>query len=343
MNKKISVIIPTYNCEKYIEKCLNSVINQTYKNLEIICSDDGSVDNTKAILQKYQTVDSRIIIKDNPGGYIGGNRNNGLKYATGEFVAFVDCDDWLEPDVYEKAIAAYKNHPDVEIVLWQADERDESNNVTPRKYYYYSYSGLINFDINKVFSVADVPWNKMYKKSIIDKYNILFPENTYCEDTAFWWKYTMVISKAYFLKEILYHKLSGEDNTTKTEQYKKRELESRLNVIMDICNFYKLNNFDKKHFTYLMYFICFLAVKLRYTTDADKKRDFWDKISDYIKTETNLEKFNHPFIKNILDKRYDKIPEFGINHFRDKIFSYKKGIRKSVLCLFGIKITKKLD
>ena len=221
MNKKISVIIPTYNCEKYIEKCLNSVINQTYKNLEIICSDDGSVDNTKAILQKYQTVDSRIIIKDNPGGYIGGNRNNGLKYATGEFVAFVDCDDWLEPDVYEKAIAAYKNHPDVEIVLWQADERDESNNVTPRKYYYYSYSGLINFDINKVFSVADVPWNKMYKKSIIDKYNILFPENTYCEDTAFWWKYTMVISKAYFLKEILYHKLSGEDNTTKTEQYKK--------------------------------------------------------------------------------------------------------------------------
>ena len=90
---KVSVIIPVYNVEKYLQKCLDSVINQTYKNLEIICVDDGSPDNSGGILDAYAQNDSRIIVIHQENAGVSAARNRGLDAATGEYIAFVDSDD----------------------------------------------------------------------------------------------------------------------------------------------------------------------------------------------------------------------------------------------------------
>ena len=96
MGAKVSVIIPVYNAEKYLEECLNSVVNSTLKNIEIICVDDGSTDSSLSILQKYAANDLRVKILRQKNLYAGRARNNGLMHATGEYVHFLDADDWWE-------------------------------------------------------------------------------------------------------------------------------------------------------------------------------------------------------------------------------------------------------
>lgn len=110
MYAKISIIIPVYKVEPYLRQCLDSVVNQTYKNLEIILVDDGSPDNCGAICDEYAKKDERIrvIHKRNEG--LPAARNEGIRAATGEWLAFVDSDDWCELDYYEKLIDAVKGH-----------------------------------------------------------------------------------------------------------------------------------------------------------------------------------------------------------------------------------------
>lgn len=95
--KKISIIIPAYNVEKYIAKCLHSVINQSYKNLDVIVVDDGSKDRTGCIIDDYSAKDNRIRAVHQPNGGLPNARNTGMKYANGDYVMFLDSDDWIEP------------------------------------------------------------------------------------------------------------------------------------------------------------------------------------------------------------------------------------------------------
>ena len=99
---KISVIIPVYNVEEYLERCLNSVVNQTFKDLEIICVNDGSTDSSGEILQKFARKDARIKIIKRPNGGLSAARNTGLEVMSGEYFAFLDSDDWIDLNFYEK-------------------------------------------------------------------------------------------------------------------------------------------------------------------------------------------------------------------------------------------------
>ena len=111
---KISVIIPVYNVEQYLGHCLDSVINQTYKNLEIICVNDASTDRSPLILEEYSKKDSRIVIVNNAkNSRLGPTRNHGMEYATGDYVHFLDSDDWLEPDAYEKLVNTIEKISDI--------------------------------------------------------------------------------------------------------------------------------------------------------------------------------------------------------------------------------------
>ena len=101
---KISIIIPVYNVEKYLHQCLNSVINQTYKNLEIICINDGSKDNSLIILNEYLQKDNRIVIVNQKNSGVSSARNKGIRLSTGDFISFIDSDDYLDLNVYEKCV-----------------------------------------------------------------------------------------------------------------------------------------------------------------------------------------------------------------------------------------------
>ena len=102
MEELISVVVPVYNVEKYIDKCINSIINQTYKNLEIILVDDGSPDNCGNICDEYAKKDNRIIVIHKENGGVSSARNIGIKNAKGKWITFVDSDDWIENDYVEK-------------------------------------------------------------------------------------------------------------------------------------------------------------------------------------------------------------------------------------------------
>ena len=110
MNKKVSIIIPVYNAEKFLDKCIESLQNQTYKNLEFVFVDDGSKDNSVNILKKYAKKDKRIKIIRQKNAGPGPARNNGMKQSTGDYLTFVDSDDTINPDYIEQLMTHIKDN-----------------------------------------------------------------------------------------------------------------------------------------------------------------------------------------------------------------------------------------
>lgn len=126
---KVSIIVPAYNLEAYVGKCIESLTNQTYRNLEIILVDDGSTDGTWNVLEKYAGLDNRIIIKHQPNGRTARARNNGLESATGDFIMFVDGDDMLSPETIETNIKHLIADPELDWVSFSILRVDECGNI----------------------------------------------------------------------------------------------------------------------------------------------------------------------------------------------------------------------
>ena len=166
--EKISVIIPVYNAAAYITKCLDSVINQSYKNLEIICVNDGSTDESGSILESYAFQDSRVRVFHQKNGSSARARNTGLDAATGDWITFADNDDWLDLDMYEKlmlygdnnpadilACGYYFDYPDREIeAINKLPVPEGAQNIKSFLYYIYcrdEYKGVSSYIWNKLF------------------------------------------------------------------------------------------------------------------------------------------------------------------------------------------------
>lgn len=211
MIKKITVIVPIYNVEKYLEKCILSIINQTMKDLEIILINDGSTDKSNLICEKYKNIDERIkyISRENKG--CGYTRNEGIRLAKSKYIAFVDPDDYLEIDVYEKlykkieekgsdlCICGYKMIRENKICFYSIDEElAEKSDIYLKSVMYISV------------------WNKLYKTKIIKNNGIYFPENIkISEDVVFNFKYYLKLNKIAVVNENLYNYFVRDDSITK--------------------------------------------------------------------------------------------------------------------------------
>ncbi len=183
---KVSIVIPVYNAEKVIERCLDSLRRQTLKDIEIIAVNDGSTDGTAEILARYAAHDARIRVIHQKNAYIGTARNRGLKAARGEYVGFVDNDDYVSPDYYEALYkAAKKQNADVAVTksaqsVWQS--KSFFMNVSGKKAEYVDSKEIL--DLAKTYS--GFVWTKLYKKDFLLGNNILFAtERTLWEDTFF--------------------------------------------------------------------------------------------------------------------------------------------------------------
>ena len=171
-NPKISIIIPVYNTKKYLRKCLDSVINQTLKEIEIICINDASTDSSKQILEEYSSKDKRIKIINNDHN-LGQSltRNKGLDVAKGEFIGFVDSDDYIEPQTYEISYINAKND-NVDIVKFnEIIFRDRLD----KGYLNENYSNITSnvYNIRECWRIfSNVIWNKIIKRSIINEHNL---------------------------------------------------------------------------------------------------------------------------------------------------------------------------
>ena len=206
-SKKISVIIPVYNKEKYISKTIESVLNQTYKNLEIIIINDASTDNSKQICEKYK--DDRIIMIDNPKNLgAGETRNVGLSKVTGDFISFVDADDYICKDFYETlynmikendadiAECAFKRVPDYnfDFTLPKKEEIKETTNVQKLK-------ELYSEDEDEYVKTV-VIWNKLYKKELFN--GVKYPSRTLLDDEYVTYKLIYPAKKIVSTNRIMY-------------------------------------------------------------------------------------------------------------------------------------------
>ena len=183
---KVSVIIAAYNIEKYIERCIKSVINQSEREIEIIIVNDGSTDNTLNIIKKMNEIDDRIVVINKKNQGLIEARKTGLKYAKGEFILFLDGDDWLENNCIDELYKIAKDKK-VDIVLYNAyiayDDKKEILNT---------FNENMIDDIKKnpiknllLLNISPTIWSKFIKKSFLNKNNIEFPKNiSYAEDLA---------------------------------------------------------------------------------------------------------------------------------------------------------------
>lgn len=267
-NDIVSIIIPIYNVEQYLEKCLRTIINQTYKKLEIILVNDGSVDNSGVICDSYSEHDDRIkvIHKKNEGVSIA--RNSGIKVATGKYLVFVDPDDYVATNHIETLYNVIEKNNDVDLVISNAIDIDEEGKVIndTKKYdfimdKYQCWRELLSDD-----NFYHVCWGNIYKRKLLD--NCLFNEKyRIAEDLDFLYNYISNINKAYFLSKKTYYWVKRKDSVTNCKYSEKwnDELEI-ISLIIDKTLEYKndLHKYAKKK--YIM-----AHMKQLYRFDIDRK------------------------------------------------------------------------
>ena len=184
-NELISVIVPIYNVEKYLPKCIDSIINQTYKNIEIILIDDGSTDSCGLICDKYKKIDNRIVVIHSDNNGLSSARNKGLDIAKGNYISFVDSDDYLETDMFLKLKNNMeRNNSEISICnvyYVKDDNREIVNKISSNKEYVFDNKEKFKCIQNEFGSIIVYAWNKLYKRNIFD--NIRYPEGRIYEDS----------------------------------------------------------------------------------------------------------------------------------------------------------------
>lgn len=233
----VSIVVPVYNVEQYLPKCLDSLINQTLKNIEIICVNDGSTDGSLDILKEYEKKDTRIRIICKKNGGQSSARNMGMAVARAEYMGFLDSDDWVEPDTYECAYVSIKS---ADMVCFgtnivgdtMIDRRDAD-----RKYYRVKYRGLqpLTDDIRLNTDVS--VWNKLFSTKIIRDNDLQFPTGRLYEDYSFCWKYMLLCNTAYYIPEYKHNYLRREGSTMANTFNTNKRAMDHLSIFLDLYRF----------------------------------------------------------------------------------------------------------
>jgi len=211
---KVSVVIPVYNAENYIEKCLDSVLSQTLSDIEIICVDDGSTDSSADILRRYQRRNGHIIILNQQNRYVGAARNAGIAAAKGAYIHFLDADDWIEQSTYEVLVREIESsQAEVCVCFHEAfheaadSESQEKLGRVPRflvKDAYRISSNLFKHPSYFLHNTV-VPWNKIYQRNFLVDNHIRFQNLISAEDRAFYIQTLLCAKKITVINEYFIH------------------------------------------------------------------------------------------------------------------------------------------
>ena len=248
MNKLVSVIIPAYNVEKYIARCLNSACRQTYPYLQIVVIDDGSSDTTFEIIKDFSLNDDRIIAVHKENGGVSSARNLGLSMAEGEYIAFLDSDDELEANAIEVLVGDMEETK-ADLVSYQFSRWSEDGNrltdydFISGNFYLESEDNKLEFVIKELLPYhIGVEVFKLFKKEIITNNNILFPEKcSVGEDFAFVIKYLMNAQKVLCISERLYKHTVRVGSAMERKRSFGQELAERIEMMSDVFD-YSLKN-----------------------------------------------------------------------------------------------------
>ncbi len=245
MKNKVSIIIPFHNVENYILECLNSVISQTLKDIEIICIDDGSDDKSRQIVEQIKSNDERIILLSTPKAMGQSHaRNLGLEVATGEYIGFVDSDDVIEKDMFEKMYnLALSVDSDITMCLANLLD-DKTKEVSTNDYYslrsFEKYSSSC-FDAeiakNEILNYPAVIWNKIYKREFLKSIGAKFSEGYIYEDLPFCYETFVKANKVNILWEYLYN--YRQNRTSSTMQNADKKVYDRIPMVAKTYEIFK--------------------------------------------------------------------------------------------------------
>ncbi len=208
----VSIIVPIYNSENYIDRCLKSILGQTYEDLEIVLVNDGSTDRSKEILEQYAAKDERIKIVSQKNQGVAAARNTGLDNVTGDYILYVDSDDWIEKNMLERMIAAVEDDSDIAFCGFDQAKSQEEVTIAPVqvKYEVWDHNQqLLEFMKHK--RMTGMLWNKLIKKNLTD--GIQFDEQVgFGEDAQFLWQVLKRSKKMIVTNEVLYHHVMDENS-----------------------------------------------------------------------------------------------------------------------------------
>ena len=236
----ISVIVPAYNIAGYIERGVNSVRNQTYRNLEIIVVDDGSTDNTGVLCDRIASEDRRVQVIHKENGGPAEARNVGIARAKGSYIGFVDGDDWIDPDMYEKMLSALKEqYADIAICRYRQVYKSHTDDGSVDRAVLFEEQEALQHYVQETdeYSIQNAAWNKLYKKEILD--NIAFPVGKWYEDIMF---ATMVLSRAkrcIYLDTALYNYIIDREGSIMNTQINPRTFTDQIPAYYEKTNFLK--------------------------------------------------------------------------------------------------------
>ena len=300
MEELVSIIIPIYNVEKYLEVCIDSIINQTYKNLEIILVNDGSTDNSYNICKKFEEIDNRIVLVNKENGGLSDARNAGIEKAKGNYICFIDSDDYIDNEFIEMLYKAIKEN-DVDISQCGYKRFENSGKVVETHAYNESKSiKSRDFMIDSYFGHVDniVVWNKMYKTSIIK--NMKFPVGKIHEDEFFTYKVLDRCENVFVIKECLYNYRKNFDGIM-LSKYNIKRLDV-LDALAERIIFYQEKK-DKQlyNLTYLTYLECLISCYVNVKKHIVSNKDILkDLKKTYRKQYNNIKSCNNIRGKTII-------------------------------------------
>lgn len=304
---KVSVIVPVYNVQDYIEKCINSLVNQTLQDIEIIIVNDGSKDSSVKIINQFiKQYPEKIIYLEKENGGLSDARNYAMSYAKGKYIAFLDADDYVEFDTYEKMYEIAKNE----------------NSDMVECDFYWEYPNKVKKDIGQAYNgkkemiqkVRVVAWNKLIKREILTKTNIKFPKGYRYEDVEFTYKLVPYLNKVSFLKEPCIHYVQRENSISNSQNEKTRQI---FDVLDNVIDFYKKNQIYDKYkeeleYVYTRYLLC--SSLLRMVKIENKKtrkkvlNETWERLNTRFPNWKKNKIINENItVKNIYMKSVSKL------------------------------------
>lgn len=291
---KVSVIVPIYNSEKYLKKCLDSLVNQTLKEMEFILINDGSTDASEDIITSYHDKRIKYFKQENMG--IGATRNRGIKEAKGEYIAFLDSDDYMELDAFlEMYKEASKRNLDIILGDFYQEEDNQEELI---KLIDFSDTSLLKSP-NLLMDIPLAPWNKLYKRNLIE--DCSFPINLKYEDTPFVAK---MFSKANRIgkinKPFTHYVIHSKSETT--------TIDKRVFDILKISDILLKDLGDNKNIRsyvedLIIYLITKYTISMRYVKDKNLRNSFIDEAFNYLNNNvSNYKNSNYFKQRNILKR-----------------------------------------
>lgn len=319
---KVSVIVPVYNVEEYIEKSIESLINQTLDDIEIIIVNDGSKDESKKIIEQYLSLyPEKIKYYEKENGGLSDARNYGLKYATGDYIAFLDSDDYVELNMYEemyqKAIKTDADMVECDFI-WEYPQKSRIDNGIKYDENNLKKSLLVNSRV--------VAWNKLYKKEIIKtaiESDIQFPKGMRYEDVEFFYKIILLLNKVEVVNKPFIHYIQRNTSISNVQNERTREI---FTILENVINYYKQLGVYQEYKTELEYIVTryiLCSSLLRVTKIKNKKARKEILNEGYNKLITLFPNWKqNEILKNNKFEKNKKIYMRTVNKFTYKIYAF---------------------